>query len=317
MRNTITICFAVGLLIVSSVQAWAHGDPVRSFGAVGNYTTGGEVSEGVGFSIRYDRRAYDLFSDEQLLAFRAQGEDVHQHSSEETISLNFSVGLNKDWDLGFTLPAARFTGFKDNGDDFAIANNTISETDVSQGLGDLVILGRYRFFQKDDHHIAALMGVKLPTGDYRQRTNAGDLVGTHNQPGSGSVDFQLGVAYTGHLQDLLAISADLISRVNTEGAGEFRSGNSILADFAVGYRPHSAFVPFIELNAIFQQRDMEFDEVKKNSGVASLFVSPGFRLTLARVHTLFASYSVPLWQSLPGIQNEEDYRLAFGYGIGF
>lgn len=317
MRNSIMICSVAILLGISSIQAWAHGDPVRSFGAVGNYTTGGEISEGVGFAIRYDRRAYNLFSDEQLLAFRAQGKDVHQHSREETVSLNFSVGLSKDWDIGFTLPAARFTGFEDNSDAFAIANNTISKTDVAQGLADLVILGRYRFFQKDDHHIAALMGLKLPTGDYRQTTNAGDLVGTHNQPGSGSVDFQLGIAYTGHLQDLLAISADLISRANTEGAGEFRSGNSILADFAVGYKPHSAFVPFIELNAIFQQRDMELDKVKKNSGISSLFVSPGFRLTLARVHTLFASFSIPLWQAPPGTQNKEDYRLTFGYGIGF
>lgn len=317
MKNIIAIWSVYCFLALSVTHAWAHGDPVRSFGAVGNYTTGGEVSEGVGFSIRFDRRAYELFTDQQLLAFRAQGEDVHQHALEDTASLNFSIGLNKDWDLGITLPWARFTGFKDNGDDFAIANNTISETDVSQGLGDLVALARYRFWQKDDHHLAALMGLKLPTGNYRRRTNAGDLVGTHNQPGSGSIDFQFGAAYTGHFQDLLAVSADLIARVNTEGAGEFRSGNSILADLAIGYKPHSAFVPFIEFNSIFQQRDIEFDEVKKNSGVSSLFMAPGFRLTLARVHTFFASYSFPLWQDLPGIQNEEKYRIAAGYGIGF
>ena len=160
--------------------------------------------------------------------------------------------------------------------------------------------------------------MKLPSGDVRQRTNNGEIVGTHNQPGSGSVAFQLGGAYTGHFfNDILGISGDVIGRINTEGAGNFRSGNSLQVDVASSYRPHGWLVPVLELNAIFQERDIEDNEAKRNSGVSSLFISPGLRITLAGRHSLFAVASFPLWQDLPGIQNKEEYRLGAGYGISF
>jgi hypothetical protein len=183
-------------------------------------------------------------------------------------------------------------------------------------------MGKYRFWQRADHNLAALLGVKLPTGNIRQRTNAGDIVGTHSQPGSGSIDFQLGAAYTGHfLGESLGVSADAIARINSEGAGEFRRGNSLQADIAFSYRPHSALVPVVELNFITQQRDMEDNEVKRNRGVSSLFLSIGANLAIGDdhnyAHSLFAYYSLSLWQDLPGIQNEEDYRFGFGYGLGF
>lgn len=308
----------VGVLILTPVNGWAHGESLTGFGSVGIFTVGAVTTEGFGLSTLYYQRVYNQFTDQQLLDFRRQqGEDVHQHQREETLYLTLSVGLLRNWDVNFQLPFNRFSNFKDNSDEFAVVNDTISKTDVSQGLGDLLILTRYRFWQQDDQHIAALFGLKIPTGNYRQTTNEGALVGTHNQPGNGSVDVELGLAYTEHFRDIVGVSADVVARVNTEGAGRFRSGNAIQADLAVGFLPHAVIQPFVEFNALFQERDLENDQIKRNSGVSSLFITPGARFTIAGRHTFFATFALPLWLQYPGIQNKEAYRFSVGYGFGF
>jgi len=306
-------------LLLMADGAWAHGEAVRGTGSGALNTIGAEINTGLSFFARYDRRSYDLFTDQELLDFRRRrGEDVHQHELEETVFISASIGLTENADLALQLPLVRFSGFKDNSDEFAIANDTLSVTDVSEGLGDLLIFGQYRFWKYGDHHLAALAGLKLPTGNVRQRTNNGDIVGTHNQPGSGSVDFQLGVAYSGHfLDERLGIAADMLGRINTEGAGSFRSGNALQLDVALIGFPHSWVSPIAELNFITQERDIEFDDVKRNSGVTSLFATVGLSFVFRQRFTVFALGSLPLVQSFPGISNDEAYRVGVGVGVSF
>lgn len=308
---------AMWLLAAYVSQCWPHGESVRGAGGATLNTVGAEIVEGAAVSLRYDLRRYRQFTDRQLLDFRrTQGEDVHQHAKEEGVFIAYTVGMTEQWDLSFLLPYNRFSNFKDNSDAYALANDAISTTSRSQGLGDLLILGRRRLWQSGEHSTAALFGVKLPTGDIRQKTDNGDLVGTHNQPASGSIDFQLGAAYTGHFAgERFGVSADAIARFNTEGAGNFRSGNSLQADIAFSYKPHGLFVPIAELNFLSQQRDIENNEIKKNSGVTSLFLSLGARMSVTASGGAFVSIGLPLWQRLPGIQTKERARFGIGYGL--
>ena len=311
--------FLVCILATITVKiCWAHGEPVRGIGAATINTVGAEISSGVGVGIRYDRRAYKLFTDAELLQFQQAGEDVHQHAVEETIFLGASFGITPNIDLSVQLPLGRFSNFKDNSDSFALANNTISATDVSQGVGDLLVMGRYRFFQREDQNIAAIAGIKLPSGNTRQRTNAGDIVGTHNQPGSGSTDFIFGFGYSAHyFSDMIGVSADALARINTDGANEFRSGNSVLLNLALSYQPHNRLVPILEFNFITQDRDNENSAVKRNSGVTSLFITLGSRLKITENNSVLAAFAFPAIQNLPGIQNKEAYRINVGWSYGF
>lgn len=324
---TLIVIFTGIWMMLAPIPVWSHGESVRGVGGVGIETTGGEVlREGIAVTVHYDLRKYNLFSEQQMLDFMKQGEDVHQHSREQTILMSATFGLGKRWDLSAQIGYGRFSNFQDNSDTFAQATGKISKTDVSDGLTDLLIMGRYQFYKNEerDQHAALIMGIKLPTGNYRARVNQAapgqprpELVGTHNQIGSGSVDFLLGTAYTGHLADVIGISADLLARVNTEGAKSFRSGNSIQVDLAVAYRPHARIVPSVELNYIAQERDIEDDEVKTNSGVTSLFVTPGVTIRLFDRHSVFANASFPVIQILPGIQNEEAFRISGGWSFAF
>lgn len=295
-------------------DASAHGESARGVGGVGVNTTGGEVTSGSAIYARYDLRSYSLFSDDELRRYQAGGENVHQHRREHTVFLGSTFDIAPRWDLTILLQGNRFDGFTDNGDSYALANKTLSRTTTSQGIGDLLLLARYQLVDASGHHIALINGLKLPTGDIRQRTNEGNIVGTHNQPGSGSVDLQIGAGYTTHPTRELLLSADAIVRINSEGAGSFRSGNSLQADVAAGFRLASFLVPSVELNAFFQERDIEQDAVKKNSGVYSLFVTPAVRVTVG-AHSLFVAGSAPLLQTFPGLSNPERFRGSVGYAF--
>jgi len=317
--NTWDKIFLVCILATFTVKiCWAHGEPVRGIGAATINTIGAEISSGIGVGIRYDRRAYKLFNNVELLQFQQAGEDVHQHAVEETIFFGASFGITQNIDLSVQLPLGRFSNFKDNSDASAIANQTISVTDTSQGVGDLLVMGRYRFFHREDQNIAAILGIKLPSGNTRQRTNFGEIVGTHNQPGSGSTDFIFGLGYTAHyFRDMLGVSADALARINTDGANKFRSGNSVLLNLALNYKPHNRLVPILEFNFITQDRDNENNAVKRNSGVTSLFITLGSRLKITANNTVLVAFSFPAIQNLPGIQNKEAYRINVGWSYGF
>lgn len=318
-NHLIVLGLIAGSAILFPLQSAAHGSHGAAGGTLGGasgiITSGAQISQGTSLSVQYERRDYKLMDEQRLLDLQGI-EDVHQHKRSEALYLSATVGLNQDWDMSFSLPYVRFSGFADNGDAYAQANNTLSRTDTAKGVGDLNIQARYRFWQQADHQVAALMGLKLPSGDIRQKTNQGDILGAHNQPGSGSVDFQLGVAYSGFYQDIAAISADVIGRINTEGAGEFRAGNSLQADLALSFLPKSMIVPFIEFNLLHMDLDIENNAVKKNSGLSSLSLTPGVFVRIGKHQTVYGAISYPLWEELPGIQNDGKYRLLLGYGIG-
>jgi len=329
----------LSFMVLFPVRARAHGESVRGAGSRAVNTVGGVPANSLWMGVRYDYRQYARFSDAQLLRFRAMGEDVHQHSSEQTVFLSLGVPLGRNVDLTFVLPDNQFRGFKDNGDEFvdascpivpgsgsvgdATARDCISTTKTSTGLGDLLGLVRWRFFHRGPHNIAGVFGLSVPTGRIRARvdkvnpdTGRRELVGTHNQAGSGAFALQLGVAHASRIDRRFGVSSDVVFHVNGEGAYEFRRGNGFQADVAFSFgKPHAVFVPVLEYGGIFQLRDIEDGEIKRNSGGSVVYASPGFLIQLGR-HLLYGSFSLPVWQRLGGISNNELWCFAVGYGVG-
>ncbi len=313
----------LGTLLMSGGTAFAHGESIRGGGAGSINTMGAQILEEKVIGLRWDQRNYKTFTDQEMVNFRAQGEDVHAHTSEDAYFLNYGFPVNGDMDINISLQYNNFQNFNDNGDAFATAcfnatpNNPacVSKTKDSPGFGDALVTGRYRFYNSEKNQIASVFGIILPTGKIRNRTDNGEIIGTHNQPGGGGIIFQSGVAYSGHLSEKFAMDADLIYRFNTEGAKSFRPGNSVQADMGFSYNHHGFISPVLEINAIFAQEDMENDEVKKNSGGDTVYVTPGVTVHLSEKQSLYANYWIPVFQNLGGTSNDEDYRFSFGWGI--
>ncbi len=325
-KNAIAISLGCSLLAATSL-VHAHGESIRGGGAGSVNAVGAGITEEVVVGVRWDARRYETFSDQKLANFKREGEDVHMHSSEDAYFLTIGLPVTEDIDLAIMTQYNRCQGFKDNGDDFANAcfaaaapafpTSCISETDDSKGWGDTLLMGRYRFYNDGESQWAGVLGVIVPTGKTTNKTDNGEILGTHNQPGSGAFTVQGGLAFSGHLSDKMAIDADAIYRVNGQGAKSFRSGNSLQLDAAVSYNHHARVVPVLELNAIFFKKDIENDDTKKNSGGDVVYISPGINWKLTKKIGVYGNFSYPIYQELGGISNDENYRWSLGASYAF
>ncbi len=328
LRSVALLATAGAPLLVGGIStAYAHGESIRGGGAGSINAVGAAILEEKVIGLRWDARRYETFTDQQLIDFRADGEDVHMHSSEDAYFLSFGFPVNEDMDINLMLQYNNFKGFKDNGDQFASdcfaatpavkgdpgTANCISPTKESPGIGDMLVTGRYRFFNDGDNQWTSVFGVILPTGKITNKTDNGEIIGTHNQPGSGAITFQGGVAYSGHLTEAIAIDADVLYRFSTQGAKQFRPGNSWQFDVAASFAHHSSVVPVIELNGIFFDQDIENDEIKKNSGGDVVYLSPGINFKVGEKQGIYTNFSYPVYQELTGISNDEKYRWSLGW----
>lgn len=327
-KKTVLISAAAApLLLAGASPAHAHGESIRGGGSGSINAVGATILEDKVIGLRWDARRYETFTDQQMIDFKAQGEDVHMHSSEDAYFLTYGFPVNEDMDITLMWQYNNFKGFKDNGDDFANAcfdltpavtgdpstANCISPTKESPGFGDMLVTGRYRFFNDGDNQWTSVFGVILPTGKITNKTDNGEIIGTHNQPGSGAIIFQGGLAYSGHLTEKVAIDADAIYRFGTEGAKQFRTGKSWQVDVAAAFNHHSSLVPVVEINGIFFDQDIENDAIKKNSGGDVVYLSPGLNFKINDEQGIYTNISYPVYQELGGISNDEKYRWSLGW----
>ena len=333
LAKAVTMAVGGASLLLSQASAFAHGESLRGGGAGSVNAVGASIMEDFSIGLRWDGRRYDTFSRQEMVNFRQQGEDVHAHSEENAYFLTLGMPISEDIDFGVMIQYNQFKGFMDNGDGqatacFAIPGNSanpdcVSETDDSKGWGDTLLTARYRFYNDGENQLAGVFGLIVPTGkitnktDKNRGTGQDEILGTHNQPGSGAYTVQGGIAFSGHLTERLAIDADALYRVNGPGANNFRSGNSFQFDVAAAYAHHSRVFPVLELNGIFFKKDNEDDAPKKNSGGDVIYISPGVNIKLTNNQGIYGNVSYPIYQELGGISNDENYRFSLGYTYSF
>jgi hypothetical protein len=149
---------------------------------------------------------------------------------------NFTWGFYRDFDLTVLIPVV--TNHFDTGN---------APTVDGTGLGDAMMLVKYRFFRRDSERgttqASVTFGPKIPTG----RTDLTDINGKRLpaglQPGSGSTDLFVAAnwTYTGlfHLKRLVA-DEDFHSLIRSEGTEATRLGSNIESRFWLSYRPYES-----------------------------------------------------------------------------
>ena len=149
---------------------------------------------------------------------------------------NFTWGFFRDFDLTVLVPVVtnRFDvpGAPGSG---------------GTGLGDALILVKYRFYRRDSPRgttqASVTFGPKLPTGFTHLNGINGARLPATLQPGSGSTDLFLSAnwTYTGlfNLRRLVA-DEDFHSLIRTEGTQATRLGSDIESRFWLSYRPYEA-----------------------------------------------------------------------------
>jgi hypothetical protein len=150
--------------------------------------------------------------------------------------INFTWGFYRDFDLTLLVPVVT-NHFESN--NVATVGGT--------GLGDALVLVKYRFYRRDSERgttqASVTFGSKIPTG----RTNLADLNGkllpAGLQPGSGSTDLFIAAnwTYTGlfNIKRLVA-DEDFHALIRTEGTQATNLGSDIESRFWLSYRPYES-----------------------------------------------------------------------------
>jgi len=265
-----SVCMiAAGLLLLTMPRDAMAHDPVFGLGPHVIYEGGVEISPELDASQSASTRGQDL-------GF-----------------LNVAYGINADLTVGTELPWT----FKENV--YGQAN----------GLGDLRLFTKYRFWHKDAPGVvdsmAALLKVKFDTSKQGAPTVAKPALGT------GTTDVILGLTY-GHESLIWYRWASVRYRRNGHSGGK-KVGDKVLADLVAGWRPTMPeylkpdMVWLLELNGEYGRHGSLDGVSLVNDGGIELFLSPGFMWTV-RNFAVKAGVQLPVFSNLNGVQTKTDYR---------
>lgn len=335
MTRTLTLCLlgTPGLLL-ANLPAHAHHTSV-GFGA----TTAGPImtipadtlEQGKwAFGISVDHVKSKGYRDAELIDFAAR--HVHAHSSDHltTAALVTSYGVTDDLSVGVRLPYAWRANIRagHHSHSGGGVQNTAEDHGDVEGLGDASLLGEYRFFHDERSTVrwALLAGVKLPTGGTDEHTIEGERFETEHQPGSGSWDPLLGLAYSRDV-GRGGVSASVLYQFATEGAQDTDLGDLVQYGVAYSHRlgavsedePRTAWDAIIELHGEWQDKQEIAGEQQADTGGNSLHLAPGLRYTSfgkdSRAWSAGLSVGVPVAQNPGASHPETDYVVTATFGL--
>jgi hypothetical protein len=246
-------------------------------------------------------------------------------ASDRTILYTFgaSYGVTDDFTLGLSLGYFESINFRES--ELEIEDGE-AEVEILKanpdGITDMWLTGKYRFFRGPQGHYSFLFGVKFPTGRDDRRNNEGEKIEAVEQPGSGSFDFATGIAYSRWLTKDWMLHTSIKYTFKTEGARDYEIGDRFDWGLSTTYQltPKNKFPNFETVGEInFRQlfRDDQDDRTLRNSGGTTVFISPGFNVGITKNLGINTSFSIPVYQKTLGKQQETDFQVSVGLDFHF
>ncbi|GAV21313.1 hypothetical protein MMIC_P2296 [Mariprofundus micogutta] len=211
---------------------------------------------------------------------------------------------------------------------------TMMKMDTIEGFGDMSLIYMRDVYKDADirtrHRLSVGVGIKAPTGDHLARNGSGALVHMMMQTGTGSWDAFLaanGTMAFGEHEDggaLFLLSPSLFYQANTRNSLGYKVGNRLNYDLSARYRVTSAFNVKLDLNGISSESDSSDGTLDRsglvayqnptrnvldnvaNTGLNSLFISPGFQWVVGDGFAVSGEYRIPVYQSVNGTQQVTD-----------
>ncbi len=330
MRSRLAVAACAAFV---SGAAWAdHPLGGHALGIAGAITTVSAATLPRGSAaaaIQIEQIVFRPISDARLLDLAAQ--DVETHSIRSTLvpSFRYAYGITDDLTVGLSLPYVYRRDIREAHVDMPGDPPELHLLGDSRGIGDLTALGQWRFLNGTGMQMAALFGVKAPTGKTNAVSALGEEFETDHQPGSGSWDGLGGLAVSGRL-GVFSLDASALLTLAGEGKRDTTLGNRLNYNVALAYRleegehhhgagdaahAHYGWDLVLELNGEWQEKVDVAGAKLPNTGGSVLYLSPGVRVS-ARGWSAFASLGLPVVRNLNGVQHEPDYRWLAGVAFG-
>ena len=297
--------FATAALITCNAVRADHG-PGTSGG--GSSTQSAETLKPgkFAFELREDFTEFEHLSMSKIEAKAASagGIDLLDRSFLETATISYGVMDNLQ--VGLSIGYYQAVNARDAEFDSATGDTEISTLDPN-GLTDLWLTGKYRFYRGPAGQFSVFGGAKFPTGRHHVFNSAGESVEPSATAGSGSFDGLLGLAWSRYLTPRLTLDASGSYTLRTEHRA-FQLGDRIDGGVALAYRftediqNYPQFSAFAEANIRHLYKSEESGVRDPNTGGTVLFFTPGVRFSPNKHLSVTLGAPIPVLQDLNGEQ---------------
>lgn len=336
MSRTLNTIKLLTLPLLLNSQALLADHPTVAFGLESagpiNTISGTVAPEGVlAFGLRTEVINNDRFTASELEAYgEADIEGVHSVDEIRNTSLSAAFGLTKDLTLSARLPYIERKNIREA--EHHGGHGEVHTHGDSSGFGDLLLMGNYRFYKTADVDISLLAGVKAPTGETHDKDDHGERFEAEFQPGTGSWDYLLGLAFSKETGPV-GYHANILYNKTTEGSQHTEVGDALSYNAAVTYRlsthDHSShghqhtdtgnelkWDISLEANGETRRKNKVLGNSEANSGGTTVYLSPGIKASVAGFGA-FLSVGIPVIENTKGIQTDVNARVVAGISLAF
>jgi hypothetical protein len=322
MIGKVTAITTILIVLILTGNSWAHHAAGATVGEeAGPITTisAATLDKGmITLSLFAEYIKLDPFSDAELKALARNGQDVHSHDSIFHGFAGIGYGITNDLTVALRIPYESIQNIRASEPDDP---DIVTRHGDSKGIGDLSILGIYRFAKLADLNLssALLLGIKVPTGRTSVKGAGGVRLETEQQPGSGSWDPMIGIAATKRF-GRLSLDANLLYMFATRGSQDTNLGDLFNYNLAASYRLSPkpfAWDLVLEMNGEWKDRQKIAGVRDPNSGGSEVYLSPGVRLSFGKGWAAFLSVGLPIVQNVNGEQDKVTYRTFLGVAVAF
>ena len=254
------------------------------------------------FDLTFEQQNWKVKNAAEAHTLHHQGHDFHDKTHEEFYHFTLGANLSEAVAVLAELP------YVVRGSLDVEHHSTLGRKQQSEGIGDLNLIGIYKFLVQGDDFLGINAGVKLPTGQTKEKDTTGDIFEPELQPGSGSADYPLGIVY--HKEIGAAALSDNVSYViKIKGAHQFQYGDLFFASLNADYtmNPESkAFQTKIGLDMTFHnsKKDRVARERDDDSGETSFFAGPGLNVKANENFSVFGNILFPVYQNTGGVHQK-------------
>jgi len=249
------------------------------------------------------------------------------YTINQIINLDADYAVDAKWNIGVDLPFV-MRDHEHTFDSSLIPPGPFVQQAKFSQLGDLRVLGKYRF-DSEDHYSGSGMffGIKLPTGEIDETMTPPDpadpatpyALERSAQPGTGSTDGVLGAYYHSEIKDTpwgWFVSGQFQGAVKIRD--EYRPGNTFNLDMGAHYPFAPALTGMLQLNAQYKSRDTGLN-ANPASGGHSLNFSPGLSYVVAPKTNLYGFVQIALSQYAntdPDVPGSGQLTVPWSYAVG-
>lgn len=293
----------------------------------------------LGFRLSYVRP--DQRSDEELEVLAAN--HIHAHNTDYNLNavLGFAYGVTDRLTISAELPYVHRDDLRE-GEHSHAGGQTIGEVNELgsvSGTGDASIIGKVKLIEAGDTRLAVIGGLKMPTGSTHRESKDGERLETEHQPGTGSWDPLVGLAFGAEL-GALNLSASALYQFSGKGAQDTRLGDRAQGGIALSHHfgpaehhhhhdeaedhhggeevhhdhGHASWDAFVEATGEWEGRQKIGGVIEDESGGKSVWLSPGARYNASSGFSVAASFGVPVWQHIRESHPDNDYRFTMSLG---